>query len=142
MDTEPWPGSGFLAHHAVFLSPGQSGDHHEGRQGNSISSPTLLSVSGQRLPTRHQLGEAGPEGSRSCYCIACVCFDISLELQPGLCSWGRFQKEINLVSLPSDTMMGEMGWKNPESFLSLSLRSQREGQILHCCAIRLLCLTI
>lgn len=52
------------------------------------------------------------------------------------------KKKTHPVSLPLDMMMGEMGWKNPGSLLCLILELQRLGQILYCCAIQLLCLTI
>lgn len=52
------------------------------------------------------------------------------------------KKKQHPVSLPLDMMMGEMGWKNPGFLLCLILELQRLGQILYCCAIQLLCLTI
>lgn len=76
LDTEPQQVI-FSPPCSTDFSQPRSGDHLEGRQGNSISSPISFLVSQWRLPTRHQLGETrGQRKIEVCYCIACVCFDI------------------------------------------------------------------
>jgi len=52
------------------------------------------------------------------------------------------KKKQKPVSLSLNMTIGEMVWKNPGSLLCLILELQRAGQILYCCAIQLLCLTI
>lgn len=127
VDAEPQPATVFPPCSAAFCQPGLGTTLRGDRQFH-FQSHLLLGLSAAAAHKAPIRGSPGLEGSRSRYCTAYVCFDISLELQPGLCSRGSFKKEINLVSLPSATTMGEMGWKNPESFLSPILRSQRKGK--------------
>lgn len=96
MDTEPRPVSGFRPIMQFFSALVSLETTTRGDREIPFPVPPCSPPSGQRLPSKAPI-RGRPEESRSCYCIACVCFDISLNFNwPVLL--GEVSKRNNLVS--------------------------------------------